>query len=98
MSTLGEDDVRYSSSPSPEPVSSKPTNEDTPKSSTEFTVEVRRLSRNVNPGHLKEIFGAYGNVVKAECVICGNISTGVGLVYFENSISVQNAIDFLDGV
>lgn len=74
--------------------------EQTQSNNNQFIVEVRNLTKNVNVDHLKEIFGAYGKVLKAEHLVCPyrKILTGFGLITYEDSSAIEKAIDFLDGV
>jgi hypothetical protein len=64
----------------------------------QFVVEVNGLTRSVNAEHLKEIFGVYGKIQKAEHVVCPfrKILTGFGLINYEDAAAVEKAIDYLD--
>jgi RNA recognition motif-containing protein len=102
MNTPGDDDVQYSSDDSldqilHQKISSE--HEELPNSQPNtYVLEVRRLSRNVNSDHLKEIFGKHGTVLKAECVEYKHVHIGLGLVHFLDENEMKNAMNYLDGV
>jgi RNA-binding protein with serine-rich domain 1 len=102
-------DARYSSDDSrssspeaetknPETITEQPTNDLNATVDNRFVVEVRGLSRSVNAEHLKEIFGAYGKILKAEHAFCPfrKMLTGFGLINFEDASGVEKSIDYLD--
>jgi hypothetical protein len=96
-------DARYSSdeSRSPEPETKNPepiTDLIVSAIDNRFVVEVRGLSRTVNAEHLKEIFGVYGKILKAEHAFCPfrKMLIGIGLINYEDASGVEKAIDFLD--
>ena len=62
-------------------------------------LHVGKLTRNVNAGHLKEIFGHFGAVASAEVVLdrAVSLSKGFGFVDFERRADALNAVKHLDG-
>eukprot|EP01126_Amoeba_proteus_P059834 TRINITY_DN7856_c0_g1_i2.p1 TRINITY_DN7856_c0_g1~~TRINITY_DN7856_c0_g1_i2.p1 ORF type:complete len:176 (-),score=29.91 TRINITY_DN7856_c0_g1_i2:100-627(-) len=62
-------------------------------------LRVSGLTGNVRNAHLKEIFGEYGEVESAECIIDPHRKThfGVALVVFKTLQGAQQALKYLDG-
>eukprot|EP00359_Climacostomum_virens_P006301 CAMPEP_0204917948 /NCGR_PEP_ID=MMETSP1397-20131031/15646_1 /ASSEMBLY_ACC=CAM_ASM_000891 /TAXON_ID=49980 /ORGANISM="Climacostomum Climacostomum virens, Strain Stock W-24" /LENGTH=121 /DNA_ID=CAMNT_0052090969 /DNA_START=94 /DNA_END=458 /DNA_ORIENTATION=+ len=65
------------------------------------TLKVTNLTGNVHEGHLKEIFGHYGVVNKAEVAVKqgkdGKLKRGFGFVEFEYWDAADEAIECMDG-
>ena len=58
------------------------------------------LSKNVNTGHLKEIFGYYGSVKTVDLVmddLTRKIPTGKAYIMFEKPEDADTAVKFMNG-
>ncbi|CAN7035338.1 unnamed protein product [Brassica rapa subsp. trilocularis] len=64
-----------------------------------LVLHVDSLSRNVNEGHLKEIFGNYGEVVHVELAMdrAVNLPKGYAYVEFKARADAEKALLFMDG-
>ncbi|KAF9608523.1 hypothetical protein IFM89_009889 [Coptis chinensis] len=62
-------------------------------------LHVDQLTRNVNEGHLKEIFGNFGEVVSVDLSIdrAVNLSRGYGYVEFKMRADAEKALQYMDG-
>ncbi|KAI3980126.1 hypothetical protein MKX01_034732, partial [Papaver californicum] len=64
-----------------------------------LVLHVDQLTRNVNEGHLKEIFGNFGEVVNVELAIdrSVNLPRGYGYVEYKTRADAEKALLFMDG-
>ncbi|TXG66540.1 hypothetical protein EZV62_007815 [Acer yangbiense] len=84
------------------PPQSKRTSPLTRKASTEnnsLVLFIDSLSRNVNEGHLREIFSNFGEVVNVELVMdrAVNLPRGSGYVQFKTRADAEKAQLYMDG-
>ncbi|RDY10986.1 Serine/arginine-rich splicing factor SR45, partial [Mucuna pruriens] len=64
-----------------------------------LVLHVEKLSRNVNEGHLKEIFSNFGEVVSVELAMdrTVNLPKGYGYVQFKTRGDAEKALLYMDG-
>lgn len=62
-------------------------------------IHVGKLTRNVTDAHVKEIFGAWGEVVSARVAMDERVqlSKGYAIVEYATHEAAQDAIDHMDG-
>ena len=62
-------------------------------------LQVGKLTRNINPEHLKELFGMYGTVTNAKVMMDPTVelSKGVGYIEFAERADAEKAVEGLHG-
>ncbi|ONK57681.1 uncharacterized protein A4U43_C09F2980 [Asparagus officinalis] len=90
--------VRRARSPSPAPKRASPPRKKSPVVESGVLC-IEYLSRNVNEGHLKEIFNNFGEVVNAELAMNRNVNLplGHGYVTFKKRADAEKARLYMDG-
>lgn len=94
---------RYSKSPSPSqkrrsksPSASPKRRKRTP-SPKPTKVCVSKLTRNVNKGHVEEIFSNYGKVKSVDLPLSNGISRGIAYVDYDTPEEAEDALKYMNG-
>ncbi|MQL83416.1 hypothetical protein Taro_015885, partial [Colocasia esculenta] len=90
--------ARRGRSPTPQPKRVSPPRKASPLPES-AVLHIDQLTRNVNEGHLKEIFGNFGEVIHVELAIdrAVNLPRGFGYVEFRKKVDAEKAILYMDG-
>jgi len=94
---------RYSKSPSPsqkrrsKSPSASPKRKKRSPTPKPTKVCVSKLTRNVNKGHVEEIFSNYGKVRSVDVPHVNSISRGLAYVDYENSGEAEDALKYMNG-
>ncbi|KAL6196755.1 hypothetical protein ACLB2K_032369 [Fragaria x ananassa] len=90
--------ARQGRSPPPSKRASPPPRKASPAHES-LVLLIDKLTRNVNEGHLKEIFGNYGEVVNVELAMdrSVNLPKGFGYVEFKMRADAEKALLHMDG-
>ncbi|KAL6201896.1 hypothetical protein ACLB2K_025608 [Fragaria x ananassa] len=90
--------ARRGRSPPPSKRASPPPRKASPAHES-LVLHIDKLTRNVNEGHLKEIFGNYGEVVNVELAMdhSVNLPKGFGYVEFKMRADAEKALLHMDG-
>ena len=96
-------DRRYSKSPSPsqkrrsKSPSASPKRRKRSPSPKPTKVCVSKLTRNVNRGHVEEIFANYGKIKTADLPLSNGISRGLAYVDYETPQEAEDALKYMNG-
>ncbi|RKP07412.1 hypothetical protein THASP1DRAFT_3866, partial [Thamnocephalis sphaerospora] len=62
-------------------------------------ITVAKLTRNVQEGHLREVFGTYGDIraVELELLPRLKVHRGTAVIEFESMAQAENAVDHMNG-
>jgi len=96
-------DRRYSKSPSPsqkrrsKSPSASPRRKRRSPTPKPTKVCVSKLTRNVNKGHVEEIFSNYGKVRSVDLPSINSIPRGLAYVDYETSVEAEDALKYMNG-